>query len=708
MDNMLEMYLYETNTLMEQLDELLIEAEKNEAFTTNDVNEIFRIMHTIKGSSAMMEFSTLMEIAHHIEDLFFYIRENGMDSLDESHKNDLFNLMFQSTDALRVEVEKIENNEPLSSNIDQIIANINSFLEKISSSGNSASDTSSGKDSAADAAPAADADAIAAINQELAGCPKSDMPYFIRIRFEVGSGMENLRAFMVITALNEIELNFEHYPEDVESAADTCESIVENGFFIALASHEDVEKAIPILKIQNSIETYEVIENATVKAPKKSEPAVDKAPAAKPAAAAPAADTASAAESAKPAAPGTPAHTGAPVKQSLISVNLSKLDSLVAIVGEIVITESMVTSSPDLQNLKLDNFLKSARQLRKLTGDLQDIAMSLRMVPLAGTFQKMNRIVRDMKKKLNKDVRLTLIGENTEVDKTVVDSIGDPIMHIVRNSMDHGVETNVEDRIAAGKNPQAEIVLSAAHTGSEVIISISDDGQGMDPDKILAKAERNGILTKPASDYSKKEILSLLLLPGFSTNEEVTEFSGRGVGMDVVKKNVEAVGGTISITSELGKGSCTTLKIPLTMAITDGMEVSVGRSMFTIPIANIRQSFKTQKEDVILDASGNEIIKCQDAFYPIIRIHDLYNIETEVTNIEDGILIWVETADKSYCLFVDELLGEQQVVVKPLSSFLSNFNIKDSGIGGCTILGDGNISLILDISNLYAATQGLY
>lgn len=709
MDNMLEMYLYETNTLMEQLDELLIEAEKNEAFTTNDVNEIFRIMHTIKGSSAMMEFSTLMEIAHHIEDLFFYIRENGMDSLDESHKSDLFNLMFQSTDALRVEVEKIENDEPLSSNIDQIIANINSFLQKISSSGNSSSDTSSGKDSVSAAdAPAADADAIAAINQELAGCPKSDMPYFIRIRFEVGSGMENLRAFMVITALNEIELNFEHYPEDVESAADTCESIVENGFFIALSSHEDVEKAIPILKIQNSIETYEVIENATVKAPKKPEPAVNKAPDSKPAAAAPAVDTVPAAEPVKPAAPGTPAHTGAPVKQSLISVNLSKLDSLVAIVGEIVITESMVTSSPDLQNLKLDNFLKSARQLRKLTGDLQDIAMSLRMVPLAGTFQKMNRIVRDMKKKLNKDVRLTLIGENTEVDKTVVDSIGDPIMHIVRNSMDHGVETNVEDRIAAGKKPQAEIVLSAAHTGSEVIISISDDGQGMDPDKILAKAERNGILTKPASDYSKKEILSLLLLPGFSTNEEVTEFSGRGVGMDVVKKNVEAVGGTISITSELGKGSCTTLKIPLTMAITDGMEVSVGKSMFTIPIANIRQSFKTQKEDVILDASGNEIIKCQDAFYPIIRIHDLYNIETEVTNIEDGILIWVETADKSYCLFVDELLGEQQVVVKPLSSFLSNFNIKDSGIGGCTILGDGNISLILDISNLYAATQGLY
>ena len=331
--------------------------------------------------------------------------------------------------------------------------------------------------------------------------------------------------------------------------------------------------------------------------------------------------------------------------------------------------------------------------------------MSLRMVPVSGTFQKMNRIVRDMKKKLNKDVRLTIIGENTEVDKTIVDSIGDPIMHIVRNSMDHGVESNVEDRIAAGKDPQAEIILSATHTGSEVIITIEDDGQGMDTDKILAKAERNGILTKPASEYSKKEILSLLMLPGFSTNEEVTEFSGRGVGMDVVKKNVEAVGGTISITSEVGKGSCTTLKIPLTMAITDGMEISVGKSMFTIPIANIRQSLKTKKEDIILDASGNEIVKCLDEFYPVIRLHQLYNIETEITNIEDGILIWVETADKSYCLFVDELLGEQQVVVKPLPAFVNNFNIQKLGMAGCTLLGDGSISIILDISKLYTAAS---
>ena len=697
MDNMLEMYLYETNTLLEQLDELLIEAEKNRDFTTNDVNEIFRSMHTIKGSSAMMEFSTLMEIAHHIEDLFFYIRENGLDSMDESHKNDLFNLMFQSTDALRSEVEKIENDEPLSTNIDPIIANINSFLQKISGSESSSSENTNADEKQAesgDTIQPAGEQQIALINQELAGCPSSKLPYFIRIHFEQGSGMEHLRAFMTVTALNDLDLQFEYYPDDVETNSDTIETIVDNGFFIALSSQEDVTRAVNVIKEQNSVETFEVIENASVKQEEK-KPAAQQSQAPSEKTSEPVSKQNSEPSSKQKADPAPQAvHNNTPVKQSLISVNLSKLDSLVAIVGEIVITESMVT--------------KSARQLRKLTDDLQDIAMSLRMVSVSGTFQKMNRIVRDMKKKLNKDVRLTIIGENTEVDKTIVDSIGDPIMHIVRNSMDHGIEEKVEDRIAAGKDPQGEIILSAAHTGSEVIISISDDGQGMDPDKILAKAERNGILTKPASEYSQKEILALLMLPGFSTNEEVTEFSGRGVGMDVVKKNVESVGGTITITSELGKGSCTTLKIPLTMAIADGMEVSVGNSMFTIPIANIRQSFKPEKDEVLLDAGGNEIIKCLNEFYPIIRVHDLFNIETEITNIEDGILIWVEAADKSYCLFVDELLGEQQVVVKPLPPFLSNFNIKNSGISGCTILGDGDISLILDIRSLYAAFYNQY
>lgn len=700
MDNMLDMYLFETNSLLEQLDELLIEAEKAGDFTVDDVNEIFRIMHTVKGSSAMMEFNSLMQIAHHIEDLFFFIRENGLDSLESSHKSTLFDLMFRSTDLLRAEVSKVQNNEPLSDNVDSLTEEINSFLKKISKDNkdtapeNKKTAKPAAKESVKPAAaPVAVVD-LDEVRMDLAECPDDNAAYFLRIFFDEGCGMENLRAFMLISSLKESGLEFNFYPSDVETNSQSSVSIIEKGFYLALDSRETADAAISQINNMNNLRSYELIQNARAKS------AVEEK----------AVETASAPVNQENTAPvnAPAASTGhqMPSKQNLISVNLAKLDNLVAIVGEIVITESMVTSSPEIQNMKnLDSFLKATRQLRKLTDDLQDIVMSLRMVPVSGVFQKMNRIVRDMKQKLKKDVRLTIVGENTEVDKSIVDSIGDPIMHIVRNSMDHGIEETAEDRIRVGKNPQGEIILSASHTTNEVIISIRDDGRGVNPAGVLAKAKRNGILTKPESEYTQKEILSLLLAPGFSTNETVTEFSGRGVGMDVVKKNVEAIGGTITITSELGKGMCTTLKIPLTMAIVDGMEISVGKSVFTIPIANIRQSFKVKNDEVIYDTEGNEIIRCMNQFYPIIRIHRLYNIETEVTNIEDGILVWVESGDKSYCLFVDDLLGEQQVVVKPLPVYLNSFNIKDSGISGCTILGDGNISIILDVLNLYAAAH---
>ncbi len=700
MDNgtgsLLETYLFETGTLLEQLDELLITAEQNGDFTEDNVNEIFRSMHTIKGSSAMLEFNSLMEIAHHIEDLFFYIRDNGMDTLTSDQKSELFNLMFSSVDKLREEVGKVESSEPLDTNIDGFIQDINNFLNKIS---NKDSSEAAGDDTEAPAA----ADGAAPTPQQI------DAPYALQIFFDEGCGMENLRAFMLVTALQEIGKPFNFYPDDVETNSDSSEYIIENGFFLGFQTEEDAESAVAHVSTVGNVRSYEILDlTAAQKEEESSQPQSEPVQSPQPEAVSqPAPKKAPAPEKdKKPATQSSGSHGSA--KQSLISVNLSKLDSLMAIVGEIVITESMVTSSPELQNLKLDSFLKSARQLRKLTDDLQDISMSLRMVSVASVFQKMNRIVRDMSKTLKRDTKLTIIGENTEVDKTIVDNIGDPIMHIVRNAMDHGIEETQEERIAAGKNPQGEIVLSAEHTGSEVIISIKDDGRGVNPDAVLAKAASQGLLTKPEEEYSQKEILALLLAPGFSTNTEVTEYSGRGVGMDVVKKNVESVGGVISISSELGKGSCFTLKIPLTLAIVDGMEISVGGSIFTIPIANIRQSFKAKESDVVLDAAGNEMIRCMDDYYPIIRLRDLYAMEEGCTTIDDGILMWVETSDKSYCLFVDELIGEQQIVVKPLPSYLNNFNIQNSGISGCTILGDGNISLILDVNNVYSASQNMF
>ena len=676
-DSILDAFLYETNTLLEQLDSIVLAAEQQDSFSQDDINTIFRIMHTIKGSSAMMEYNSLMTIAHRAEDLFSIIRDKTMDVVPENLRPELFDLLFQAIDFFRGELERIENSQPLTENIDLLLQKVNRLIEQIQTGGQ-------GADPAAPAAGQPSAPA--------AGASNPAFPFGLKVFFDEGCGMENLRAYMLLNTIHEFcsETDMTYEPQGVESDPATADQIAESGFLLGFRNQADRDNAIQAVTGSGVVRSYQAIDEAAP-APGPAEPTPSPAPAG--AEAAPTPQPAAAAPEPSrpaPAAKATPAAGAAPAahhKESLISVNLHKLDQLAAVVGEIVITESMVTASPDLKGLKLDAFTKSARQLRKLTDELQDVSMSLRMVPVSATFQKMNRIVRDMSKKLGKQAHLTLIGEDTEVDKTIVDSIGDPIMHIVRNSMDHGIEESAEARIAAGKNPVGEIVLSARHTGSEVIIEIKDDGQGVNYDAVLNKAIRNG-LAQPDVEYSHKDILNFLMAPGFSTNTEVTEYSGRGVGMDVVKKNVEEVGGTVSITSEPGVGMTTTLKIPLTMAIMDGMEVSVGGSIFTIPIHNIRQCFKISREDLIQDASGGELFRCMGSFYPVIRMRDLYHMDSGCTDIQDGILI-----------------GEQKVVVKPLPAYLSRFNIKASGIAGCTILGDGNISIILDVANLYTAAR---
>ncbi len=683
-DSILGAFLYETNSLLEQLDSIVLEAEQQNDFSQDDVNAIFRIMHTIKGASAMMEFNSLMKIAHRVEDMYAIIREKSMDIVPQETRPALFDLLFQSIDFFRQEVSHIENEEPLSEDIGDLLQKVNSIIDQI---------TSTGK-------PKEEAKV-----EETATTKVEGFPFGLHVTFEDGCGMENLRAFMLANAIADVcdRESFTYVPEDVQSNTDTIETLIENGFLLYFATQADREVSLQVVANNGPVETYELFDVEETEP----EPVAEVAPVvpAEPEVQAdiPVAVTEPAESKpvAPPPAPVAPKSTG--TKESFISVNLNKLDQLAAVVGEIVITESMVTSSPDIKDLKLDAFTKSARQLRKLTDELQDVSMSLRMVPISGTFQKMNRIVRDMCKKLGKQAKLTLIGEETEVDKTIVDCIGDPIMHIVRNSMDHGMEDTPQERIDAGKDPTGEIILSAGHTGSEVIIEIKDNGRGVNYERVLGKAIKNG-LASPDVEYSNKDILNFLLMPGFSTNAQVTEFSGRGVGMDVVKRNVEEIGGTVTITSVPGESMTTTLKIPLTMAIMDGMEVSVGKSIFTIPINNIRQSFKIQESDIVTDANGGEMFRCMGNFYPVIRMCDRYEIEGGYTDLSSGILIWLEAREHSYCLFVDELLGEQKVVVKPLPAYLNNFNIKSSGIVGCTIMGDGNISIILDVANLYTFT----
>ena len=690
-NDILDTYIYENNSLLEQLEAIILDAEAVGTFSQDNINEIFRIMHTIKGSSAMMEFDSLATVAHRIEDMFFLIRENTMDIVSENNRPALFNTMFHAIDYFRREMDKVETGQPLDKDIDSFLQNINSLISKIKGENEPVSEAVS-----VETEPVAE-DIPVVENRPLVTGGNPDFPYELVVFYDEGCGMENLRAFMLLTSIHDFcnDSDLLYLPHGIENDASTAAEVVDNGFLMMFRNKEDREKAIPIVRAAGSVKSYQphdytppapVVE-IDVAAPVVSvvEP--------QPGAATPvSAGTAS--------APASGAANPQHQKESLISVHQSKLDQLSALVGEIVITEAMVTGSPDLKGLgNLDIFSKSARQLRKLTDELQDISMSLRMVPIATSFQKMNRIVRDMSKKLDKRAKLTIIGEDTEVDKTIVDNIGDPIMHMIRNSMDHGIEDSEEERVAAGKNPVGEIILSAQDTGSEVIITIQDDGKGVNDEAVLKKAINNG-LAYPDVEYSHKDILNFLLMPGFSTNTNVTEFSGRGVGMDVVKRSVEELGGTVTISSEQGKGMTTTMKIPLTMSIMDGMEVSVGKTIFTIPIHNIRQSFKVTESEVLHDTVNGEIIKVMDNFYPIVRAKELYSLPGGVDAIEDGILMWLESGDVSYCLLVDELIGEQQIVVKPLPTYVNNFDIKNYGIIGCSILGDGSISVILDVGNL--------
>lgn len=699
MEAMLDMYFYETNSLLEQLDEILLRTEQANAFESDDIKEIFRIMHTIKGSSAMMGFENLSVLAHKAEDMFFVIRENPDIITDVSF---VYDLVFQVSDSYKAQIEAIQNNvggEYEQFNFDDLIEKLHNAKEKLSGEASGAVAPAQAA-SAPAAAPAADTKAAAP-------APAGNGKTTVRVFFEEGCQMENLRAFLLINTIKDECSFLEYSPADVETNSESSKEIIDHGFLITFSADDNQEYILKQIETALNVQSYEVLSTpaeapAAAEAPKAEIPPEPAKPAeVKPAEVKPAAPahTESAIEKAQ-AAVANVAAQGGTQKQSLISVNLAKLDALNDIVGEIITTESMVISNPDLEGLELESFSKAARDLKKLTGELQDTVMSIRMVPLSGVFQKMNRIVRDMRKKLNKDVEFVMEGEETEVDKSIVDSLQDPLMHLVRNCMDHGIEEHPEDRTNNGKSAKGTVKLTAQNSSGEVIITVSDDGAGIDPDKVLAKAKRSGVLTKPESEYTVKEIQNLILLPGFSTNETVTEFSGRGVGMDVVKANVEKCNGTIIVDSKKGFGTTFIIKIPLTLAIIDGMEISVGDIVFTVPISTIRESFKVEPEQILRDTDGNEMIMLRGICYPILRMHEKFGIETEVTDLKEGILLLVETDNKKMCIFADKLIGEQQVVVKPFPKYLARYNIKGEGLSGCTIMGDGSISLIIDTNTL--------
>ena len=401
----------------------------------------------------------------------------------------------------------------------------------------------------------------------------------------------------------------------------------------------------------------------------------------------------------KPAAtkavPTAKAKASASAENQSIRVGIDKIDSLINLVGELVITQSMLGQiGHNFSTDKLQRLQEGLMQLEQNTREMQESVMRIRMVPISFTFSRFPRLVRDTAKKLNKQIRLELQGENTELDKTVMEKIGDPLVHMIRNSMDHGIETP-QARSELGKDPEGTLTLNAYHQGGNIVIEITDDGKGIDPEAIRKKAIQNGLISED-DQFSDQQLQEMIFHPGLSTAEQLSDLSGRGVGMDVVKRNIQELKGSVELDSTVGKGSTFRIKLPLTLSILDGQLVRLGQETFVLPLTSIIESIEVTPEQMSSVAGETDVIVLREEYVPVIRLYDVFNIEPDNKNIYEGLVVVVESGNQKIGLHVDDLLAQQQVVIKSLDT---NYK-RVEGLSGATILGDGTVALILDIAGL--------
>ena len=712
-ESMLDMFIFETEQGLENLENICLDSKDAGDFDEDNVNEIFRIMHTIKGASAVMMYQNIATLSHKLEDVFYYIRENHPDNVPHA---ELVDDVLEVSDFITNELEKIKDGAESDGDSTNLIEVLSVFLDKIKGVTSTKTDAAPAKETPLQETPRFYIAPVASENSKF---------YNIFITYLKDTDMANIRAYMAVNALKGIAEDILFTPADIVSNPDSSIVVLEFGFKIALQTTEDPDRIMELLNSGSNIEHIEInevssdeflqfcaeaetpissagevltkpIEQPTILVEnQKPQPKVSKE-----------SDSEKESSEESKTQKQKPASQKRPVPkkgeaQSFISVNIKKMDLLMDLIGELVIAEATVLQNPDLKipGLDLSNFQKSAAQLSKITSELQDAIMAMRMMPLKNTFQKMNRIVYDTSKKLGKDIELEVIGEDTEVDKNIIEHISDPLMHLIRNSVDHGIESN-EKRKEIGKKEKGRIILEAKNEGGQVWISVSDNGQGLNRENILAKAKANGLLgNRSEKDFTDKEVYNFITLPGFSTKKQVTEYSGRGVGMDVVVKNIQGVGGMLDIESVEGQGSTMTMKIPLTLAIIDGIIFSVGETNFVSPTNSVLEFIRLTSDKLIVEPDGEEYVMIREEYYPLVRLNRFYHLKGAIDNIEDGIVVVLTHEDKSFAVFADKLVGEQEIVVKPIPSYIK----KVRGISGCTQLGDGSISLILDAGALIRA-----
>lgn len=694
-DSMLSVFLYESDQLLEKLEGIILEKQDAECFDDSDINEIFRVMHTIKGSSGVMMYENITKVSHKMEDVFYYLRESHPE--DVPHM-ELVEKVLAVSDFINGELDKIKNGETPDGDETALVEELDEFLGRIKGE-------------------------IKKQGIRLPKANKSEEPnqfyitpvaeedshfYRIVIHYRNDTQMSNIRAYSATYALKGVAEDLLYTPEDILSNEASANTILAEGFHMYLQTKSSKEEILNLIDSSEASEIdFEEITSAEygkdlIALGRTDIPIVinlddnDKGATKEEK---PAPVPGDYVVKTKEAGKGKTLAKNQPKQQSIISVNVEKMDSLMDLIGELVIAEAVVLQNPDLKvpGLELTNFQKASAQLSKITTELQEVIMSMRMMPLTNTFQKMRRIVFDVSRKLGKEIELEVIGENTEVDKNIIEHISDPLMHLVRNSVDHGIEENVSDRVESGKPEKGKITLEAKNEGGKVYISVRDDGKGLSKEKLYQKAlEKKLIEDKPITDYQDKEIYRFITLPGFSTKEVVTEYSGRGVGMDVVVKNIQSIGGRLDIDSTEGLGSEMTLVIPLTLAIINGIVVKVGNSPFVLETTSIKEFVRIGEDSMVQEPSGEEYIVLRGEYFPFIRLNERFGLPDSKVKIDEGIVVVLEHEGRQICILIDRILQEQEIVVKPIPSYVK----KVRGLSGCTQLGDGSIALILDIAGL--------
>jgi two-component system chemotaxis sensor kinase CheA len=745
-------FVTESRDMIDQLEPAIIELGQDSDPET--MNAIFRLFHSMKGSAGFLEFEHLARVAHASENLLDLIR-NGEIELVPDHVTLLCNSCDFAKEALDM-IESDFNDDSMVAAADDISAKLHQAIE-LAKNGDTAagvSDEGTEEESISAAAEVGNAatEASGGANEENADLPQLEINDEMRQSF-VQEGNELLQnaeqgllawgenpedkdsigdifrhihsfkgncGFFGFAQLEKLSHQMENILDRVKDGA---QLMVENPADRLLSALDELQKGVnnigegkseSVDQLDEHLDALQQIispplgdyllkegisEDAVQRAVSTQKKRVGEIMVDQGSATPEQIDKAYSQQQetiAQAKAKSKPtARQKTPAKRQDIRVELGKLDSLINLIGELVIAENMLIHNPDLKGLELENFHKAGQHMSKLVRELQEMAMTIRMVPVSGLFRRMIRLVHDISVKAGKKVDLKLIGEETEIDKTVIETITDPLVHLLRNSLDHGLEPP-EERVTAGKQEKGIIWLSARHEEGEVWVTIEDNGRGLNKEKILEKAISKGVIDGDGSDLSDKQINNLIFAPGFSTAAQVTDISGRGVGMDVVKKNLEKIKGKIDVTSVAGQGTKINLRIPLTLAIIDGMIVRVGTTTCIVPTLSILEAYRPEMDHITITPDGEELARFRENFLPVVRLHEILDKEPDSRQLADGILIVLEYQENRFCLFIDEILGQQQTVIKGLSDFIGNI----PGVSGCTILGDGEVSLILDVGTL--------